>query len=72
MLNNTTNLFIPRMAIKLDRLGRYEEDYRNVMTICKKSLARHYTIVCDEDCTLIYIGRSLDDTTNLRPTLRPT
>ncbi|MCK4814417.1 hypothetical protein KA005_01500 [bacterium] len=47
---------IPRMAIRLDNLGRWERDHRQVLEICKDALKPRYRISVDYNKEIIYIG----------------
>ena len=46
----------PRMAVKLDNLGRYSRDSKAVMDICNNSLKYKYETIYDRDKGLILIG----------------
>ena len=51
--------FIPRMAMKLDNLGRYEKDHRVVLEICAKALEQRYDTFTDSKNGTIYIGKRI-------------
>lgn len=48
--------FTPRMAVKLDTLGKYERDHLQVLELLKKALIGKYNIYVDTDKETIYIG----------------
>ncbi len=59
-IRNKLDAFISRMAIKLDTLGRYERDHKEVFSICMKALRKKYEIVVDYNEKLIQIGERID------------
>lgn len=57
-IENKLDAFLPRMVVRIDKLGRYERDYSKVFNICQNALLKKgYEIVVDENAYTIEVGK---------------